>query len=239
MFPPVLERRGLSWLLISWRRVRRRDARENHGRALREERLRRDCACSPSVVGSKISCTVSKILPRLVRLIPFFWNGSLHSEIVPKHRFLHNTAVSEQANTNNDYLPQPAVLHFLLRMLTIPSWACWAQDFVSSVSAIPNDGCMPQPSVLHFFHAKGVDHPVPGVLSAVLHCFCFDHPERRQLAAAFSSAFSAADSVRSLVFEAVVIVSAANETLVTSYLGRTKQVHRSWGVFRKNVDQSK
>ena len=58
--------------------------------------LKKDCVCPYSVMGSKRSCTVSKMLSGLVRLISFLWDGSLHSEIVSKNRSLHNTAVSSR-----------------------------------------------------------------------------------------------------------------------------------------------
>ena len=60
-------------------------------RVLRGEGLKEDCAYPSSVARSRRSCTVPKMLPGLVRLFP--WEGSLHSEVVPKYRSLHNTRI--------------------------------------------------------------------------------------------------------------------------------------------------
>ena len=48
------------------------EAREDHGRAPRGERLKQACICSPYVVGSERSYTGPRMLLELVISIPFF-----------------------------------------------------------------------------------------------------------------------------------------------------------------------
>ena len=52
-FPPVLEQRAFSWLVILGGACGRREARGDHGRALHGERPKQVCACPPPVMESE------------------------------------------------------------------------------------------------------------------------------------------------------------------------------------------